>query len=467
MCHPTARGVSSVESRTSCPGLCRVPPGYEVTSSGANIKPCPANHYNDGSAKACTPCPAGTLTYETGLTHVASCACRAGYHRLSGLCTACELGSYKAEAGNGACVACSPFETTLQTARADAADCVCLPGYERVHSACQLMECAAGSALVLAGDAASCQCAPGYGFQGTMANGDVACAACGDRKFKDNVANAACAPCGVFTVSSAPRANRTACACAPDYEPGQNDGPDVPGGTCVPECGPGTHGRHGGCTLCPSGHFKPARGPECSKCPSPRVAASSGNTQEARCSCPHDTIDVAQEDMAVVEGLGGFIADSAESLSTALGSLVLPANASRSLWRLSISGAHSSLTVTVGDQVVYDCGRGSCSSETAINLQGMRGRVNATCTNAARGETRMTLLWYTRREVVLAAGAVVQAWWPAALPQAEAWAAARRLRPGDTVFRARDVFSKSVSVCAPCPAGLRCAAHVKNYFDAI
>jgi hypothetical protein len=38
-------------TNTMCPGLCRAPAGYQVAVSGANLEPCPANHYNDGSAQ--------------------------------------------------------------------------------------------------------------------------------------------------------------------------------------------------------------------------------------------------------------------------------------------------------------------------------------------------------------------------------------------------------------------------------
>jgi hypothetical protein len=217
-----------------------------VAVSGANIEPCPANHYNNGSAKACTPCPEGTLTYETGLTDVVDCPCRPGYHRHFGVCTACGLGTYKAEVEDHfnslPCTLCPELETTLQTARANASDCVCEPGYERLHGTCQLTACAAGSTLVITGHAASCQCAPGFEYKSTLTNGSVVCAACANSKFKDHVANADCASCGLHTVSYAPRANHTACACAPDYEPGQNDGPDVPGGSCVASCEAGFAG---------------------------------------------------------------------------------------------------------------------------------------------------------------------------------------------------------------------------------
>ena len=486
LCHPTAWGASSVESRTSCPGLCRAPAGYRVTASGANLELCPPNHYQAGASRACTRCPwPSTFSEAGGLKDEAECPCRPGYVRIQGACTACELGKYTSTSRDMfqslPCERCPQGATTLQTASVDASACVCEPGYERVGELCQRVPCPDNSVLVLGHvwPDASCQC--DAGFESQWPNGSLVCAACPDGQFKDAVGNARCAACGPHTLSSPPRANRTACLCAQGYDSGPLDSPDVLGGSCVPECGPGTQGRHGSCSPCPPGHFKPAGGPECGACPPPRIASARGNTRLEMCSCPRETMEIAEEDMVVVERLGAFIDESAESLS-ALGALVLPANASRALWRLSVSGAHRSLTVTVGGRLVYECGRGSCANLTSIDLQGTRGPVDATSAGAAGDETRLTLLWRTRRAVVLAAGAAssastsastagesagAQAWWPAAAAQAEAWAAASRLRPGAAVFRARNVFSGSVTACAPCPAGLRCAAHAETDFDLI
>ena len=462
---------SSLASRTSCPGLCRAPAGYRVTASGANLEPCPPNHYQTGASRACTRCPwPSTFSEAGGLMHEAACPCTPGYERVQGVCTACELGKYKSISGDGACEICPEGTTTLQTASVDASACVCKPGFERAGGECRRISCPDDRVLVLGLSVATCQCDVGL----EPMPGLRECAPCPDGSFKDAVGDTSCVACGPHTISSLPRANRTACMCAPGYDSGPLDSPDVLGGSCVPECGPGTHGRHGSCAPCPTGHFKPAGGPECSACPPPRIASARGNTHQHRCSCPRETMEIAEEDVLVVERLGAFLDESAESFS-ALGALVLPENASRSLWRLSVRGAHSSLTVTVGGRLVYECGRGSCANLTSIDLQGTRGPVNATSAGAAGDETHLTLLWRTRRAVVLAAGAAstagesagAQAWWPAAKPQAQAWAAASRLRPGAAVFRARDVFSTAVSACAPCPAGLRCAAQVETDFDTI
>lgn len=433
------------------------------------MEPCPANQYNNGSAKACTTCPwPQTFTAGTGLTSVAQCACRPGYERLAtGVCTACALGSFKDSAGDAACAACAavlgPHSTTLQPAAANASACVCKPGFALVNGAaglhCALTTCPPGASLVLTASSAACRCSPGFAHVANLPNGSVVCTACANGFFKDHVADAACTACGAHTVSAAPRANRTACACAPDYEPGQHHGPDVLGGSCVAQCEPGYHGAAGNCAKCPPGQFKPSKGQACFACPGARSASPLGNLLASRCSCPARTVEIPAADMVVVERLGPFLDDSAESQS-ATGALLFAADANKHLWRLDIAfpatgapGARAA-RVAVAGRLVFACARDACR-DTTVELHGARGLVNATATAAL---TSFTLRWRTRRAVVLAPNAA--AWFPAAAAQAQAWAAAGRLRPGAAVFRAPNVFSTTVSACAPCPAGLRCAAFV-------
>jgi len=446
---------------TQCPNLCRAPAGYAVTASGMNLQICNANQYNNGSSKACTTCPwPQTYTNVTGLTTVSQCTCRPGYERLAtGVCTACALGRFKNATGDAACASCDgvlgPHSTTIQTASANASTCVCKPGYAVVGGTCQLTACPAGSVVVITPTAASCQCAPGFFYSSTV-NGNVVCAACNSGFYKDLIGNAACVSCGSNTVSAAPRANRTACACALNYEPGQFNGPDVVGGSCVAQCPPGFHGVAGNCAKCPPGTFKTSVGQTCSTCTGARSASKLGSTLATACTCPYKTFEVAAADMVTVERLGPFIDASAESQSNST-SLFVAANTSRVLWRIQIAFPLDmpklrSATVKVANRQVFSCSRGSCKN-TIIELHGSRGIVAATSTDAT-----FTLRWRTRRELVLAPyhPQNAAAWWPAALAQAQAWAAQRRLLPGAAVYRSPAVFSTAVTVCTPCPTGLKC-----------
>ena len=455
-------------SNTMCANLCRAPAGYEVAASGSTILRCPANHFHNGTGMLCTRCPSpSTFSAEIGLKSVSACHCSAGFHRVAGECTACEHGSYKAEIGDGfasfssfsSCKACPAHMSTLLTASTHVSECVCVPGFELVGGECQQMSCTEASVLVVSRYTASCQCSTG--FEQQMHNGfddDVLiCSPCRDGTFKDSVGNGKCSTCGPNTVSTGPRANRTACACSPGFEPGVQDGPDVEGGSCVAECGPGEEGRQGLCSACKSGQFKNVSGEKCFSCPAAQSASATGNTQESRCSCPYNTIDVQAADMTVIERLGPFLQDSIQSI-TAENTLLRAPRTSFPLFRLLVVGAQRAVTVTVGGRLVFQCSRATCSP-TTLDLSGMRGIINATASAEDHQEaTIFTLQWYTRREVVLRDNP--QLWWSAAASRAEEWAASGNLRSGGAVFSSRNVFSSAVEKCLPCPVNLRCAAYM-------
>ena len=152
--------------------------------------------------------------------------------------------------------------------------------------------------------------------------------------------------------------------------------------------------------------------------------------------------------MVVVERLGPLLDDSAESAAD-LGNLFLVINMNQQICQLDIAfpettstGDHSA-RVTVGGRLVFACARGSCRS-TTLELQGIRVLLNTTSLSSPAAA--LALRWRTRQQVVLAESAAVAATacFPAAAAQAQAWAAAGRLRPGAAVFknRGRKSFSR-------------------------
>ena len=458
-------------TNTMCPNLCRAPAGYEVAPSGATLVRCAANHFNDGTGRICTRCPSqSTFSAEGGLTSVSACSCRPGFYRVAGECTACQRGSYKTNFGDwdnlgdghgegmNGCNACPAHMSTLLSGSTKVSDCMCLPGFELVGGICNKMSCPAGSVLIVDDYQASCKCISGYGLVTYLHNGSIVCAQCGDGLFQDSIGLEECSSCGHNTMSTPPRANRTACACLPGFEAGLYDGPDVQGGNCVPHCGPGEGGRHGLCVPCKSGEFKDTVGETCSSCPGPRSSSPTRNTEQSKCSCPYNTIEVEPADIAVIDRLGPFLQDSVESIIST-NTLVRASNTSSHLQLLRIDGAPGAITVTVGGHLVFQCGRRTCAP-TTLDLRGMRGIVNATASvSSIARATSFTLQWYTRRQVVLRGGAHV--WWPAVAAHAEEWAASGSLSPGSSVFRTRNVFSSTIATCSPCPLHLVCSAHVR------
>ena len=443
-----------------CPNLCKAPAGYEIASSdasGASIIPCAANHYQDGSSKKCSICPLlSTYSAEMGLQSVESCTCRQGYHRVQGVCTACERGFFRSDVGewSGSCKACPANMSTLLPGSKDESACICATGYELVQGHCQLVTCQANSQLVISELTATCQCQQGY--EAIEVNNAVVCLVCAEGYFKDTIGNDLCVSCGGNTISYEPRNNRSSCACAAEFEPGLHNGPDVQDGFCVRQCAAGTEGRHGICKPCVTGMFKNTTGQSCMQCPGLRSKSPVGSTDSKQCYCPENQIEMEDDDITVVASLGNMLHESIQSVSG--NNSLLFTDTSISLFQLYINDAAGEITITVGPHVVFFCAQGTCRS-TIIDMQGMHGIVKATCTapaeSDAESKTTFTLSWFTRREVIFANPQ--REWLQQALPYAETLAASKKISTGVAVFRTEKIYSQNAAVCSTCPSNLICS----------
>ena len=133
--------------------------GGQYTCTACGIGTFKAQIGND----ACTTCPGNTLTQLPGSESADDCLCVSGYDYESstGRCEVCGQGYYANGLGNDNCVACGQHKTTDYDKSTSIAECKCSPGYystaDEGESAC--IECAVGT------------------YQPTNANG-VACTAC-------------------------------------------------------------------------------------------------------------------------------------------------------------------------------------------------------------------------------------------------------------------------------------------------
>jgi len=176
---------------TTCPRLCRVNPGYQITPSGANVQLCPANSYQNGSALTCQSCPVGSSTNTSGNTDISACVCAVGYTREIhgiGACKPCDAGTYKVLNGSHDCTMC-PLNSISPTASTNIQNCTCQMGY-------------------------------------TGANGQN-CTACVLGTFKDVLGSAPCLDCNSNTVSEAASISDGQCHCIPGYR--RNVFVNVPG----------------------------------------------------------------------------------------------------------------------------------------------------------------------------------------------------------------------------------------------
>jgi len=440
-----------------CPNLCKAPAGYEIATSDASkssIIRCAENHYQDGTSTKCSPCPClSTYSPEMGLTSVESCTCRPGYHRVHGVCTACERGTFKSDVGerSDSCKVCPENMTTLLQGSTDQSACICAQGYTLLQGICQQITCPTDSILVISDATAICKCQKGY--EAISLYPSLTCVKCAEGYFKDSIGNEKCLSCGAHTVSFQPRNNRSLCACAADYEAGLNNGPDVQDGFCVRQCPAGEEGRHGICKACKNGMFKNTTGQTCIQCPGVRSVSPVRSTHVRQCSCPERKIEIEEDDIAVVEKLGEKLQESIQSISG--NNSLLYMDSSTSLFELYINNAGGEITVTVGQHIVFFCARGTCSS-TIINMQGMRGIVNATCISLSQEPTtKFTLSWYAQQEVFFKNPG--RGWVLHAMPQAQALAAKYKISAGVSIFRASKLFSQNAAICTTCPSNLICS----------
>jgi hypothetical protein len=459
--------LSYLGSNTHCPGICKIPPGFEIAissdMSASTIVRCATNHFQDGTAKQCTQCPSpSTYSNSTGLSSILDCSCRPGYYRLAGICTACPLGSFQANPynenyGSFACQSCPANMYTLFPASTHISDCKCMPGYNLVNGSCTPTICPENSVLHIVDHVAECQCKQGFESNTLLHNFEWdACVPCSDGAYKDSIGFHKCLTCGANTQSTLPRNNITSCYCKSAYEPQYEHGPDILGGLCVPECPAGKERVNGICKACKANFFRKQTDEACLPCPSPRTVSQSQSTHENQCYCPYGFLKIEPNQMLVVQELGHMMPESKQYLK-AENFLVYEDNNFLGA-ELSVSGSVSTqqIRITVADRVVFYCGCGSCI-ETIIDLNGMRGTLKALTNSSSTPQAPaiFTLSWFTQRQVLLTGH--MQSWLPAAIIKAQTWAAAGQIQKGDTIFQTSKLYSSDTNTCSVCPEKLICS----------
>ena len=465
-CYTCDRGPTTA---TTCPQLLRAPAGFEAWLGG--IRACPANHFQDGTSDACTPCPApSTYSAGGGLTSARECVCAVGYTRSpDGVCAACGLGSYKDSSGDSPCTVCTANAQTMLPSRTSAAACLCSPEFERLGDLCvacpvgtrklsisnadRCVQCPPHSTLLSPAPHLSekCACNPGY-YNSSVAQELSDCQPCAAGSYAEAYGTRTCTACPLLSSSPPAASSRGQCQCIAAHESALNGGPET-GRPCVASCGPGRRGTHGACFPCAKGSFKSTVGSACSTCPSHRAASRESATSAAQCVCPSKQMGVSKTKMAVIDRLGAWdttdtlLSVSGQELSVAAQELVHDtARGSPALYQLVVRGA-TTLTVHVDNYLVFKCPAWRKCSDLTVSLRGTRGRVRA-----LSGGGRIELHGFKRRQAIMRPG--YMALDAAALDQVERWVAEGRLRPGDPVFNSKTVFDSTV--CESCPRGLKC-----------
>ena len=299
-------------------GACNACEAGKFSEQGASacIK-CQSNEYSLQGSSACQSCPANSKSAASN----SICICNAGYQASGASCSGCEIGKYKAEAGNELCTSCptSGRATTLSAGSTSVTDCRCLPGstgadgqdcilceagkYKSTVGAEECVLCAAGTYSGITGQTSSdscnecdfntfsaadatscvpcpehssavagssssnhCKCNAGYQASG------ASCSGCEIGKYKAEAGNELCTSCptsGRATTLSAGSTSVTDCRC-------------LPGST-------GADGQD--CILCEAGKYKSTVGAEeCVLCAAGTYSGITGQTSSDSCNeCDFNT----------------------------------------------------------------------------------------------------------------------------------------------------------------------------------
>jgi hypothetical protein len=295
----TFRNASHAQANTSACTLC--PEGMYTTDTGSFTLSacflCPQASYI-GSTGECLACHTHAGS-DAGSIGQSACTCNAGYtaHESSPhTCVACEAGKYKDFTGNDDCVLCPvgktydadhmPTSVPTGVLMEDSCFDCAADYYYHMNEVISVGECLAchGNSVSTAGalDQSFCQCLPGYGFD----SNSVACIACAAGYYKPSQTNGPCLLCAQDAYQPATAAET--CLTCPQHSARMDIyavGDDV--NDCL--CDPGYTGPDGGpCVLCADGTFKPLRGSNsCENCGASAYFELDASRAFANClACP-------------------------------------------------------------------------------------------------------------------------------------------------------------------------------------
>lgn len=210
---------------------------------------CEPNSYKSAIANSetCTKCATNAVTNQTQATQASACKCERGFYGIGYLaCFACPVDSFKPIISNGdqdqVCISC-PVNATTQNniGQTSILDCSCAPGYYGMETAALSDSCkpcpigtyksvyghgdssavctpCGGNMSTLFEGATSlsqCECLPGFGYDSAT----YSCSICSENQFKNNVGNASCSKCPLFTTTNGQSGmmNSSQCECERGY----------------------------------------------------------------------------------------------------------------------------------------------------------------------------------------------------------------------------------------------------------
>lgn len=467
ICMPQNSGISH-----GCPGLCNSPAGYQIHLDGEHLEQCPAGTWNDGSRTSCQNCPTpNTASGPLAATSIQDCFCAPGYFRntTSGLCDACERGSYKPNSGDTPCDTCAENSTTAQPGTVFAESCVCLVGYGWNGSRCVL--CEGGQKFVLGNlpcitcplhrtlqpgvehNEAECSCNVGYTGSGTSA-----CTACAQGKYKDTISDSPCTSCGAHTTSPAASENMSACECEEYYlADSQDGGPDTPGGKCVRQvrCAPGFVRRFGvSCDVCGPGTFSANENASyCESCVPPVDKTPAVATSALDCKCENGKVNINQNSYVTITSVGAMTGET--DLFVSQYPYTTP---ELHVFEISVQTVRNFKVIAsiAGIQTALLSCEPLCPSNVTILLPGRPCVIIFESSSTVSISKPSYLKYYTQREFTFEPS---HSWTDSAFfSKLGSFILSKKIPVGDLVFNAaKEIYSPNS--CETCPPAFRCKHH--------
>lgn len=249
---------------------------YKAINGSSDCVECARGTYLDQEAgTTCASCPSNS-TALVGSPAVQSCICTPGFTGPDGgPCTACNLGTYKADNGSLSCVDCARGTYLDSTGATVCRSCPSDSYSDLATTSIDGCTCNAGYSGQDGGPCVACS--PGT-FKASP--GSEACSPCEAGTFMNASGATECSQCPANTFSKTGRKQVQDCVCNMGYT-----GPD--GGSCL-ACALGKFKTINGsatCTLCPGGtYLNLTGGTSCRTCP-PDSSSIPGRAAIEECSC--------------------------------------------------------------------------------------------------------------------------------------------------------------------------------------
>lgn len=180
-CDPCPGGTYSSAVGSDTSSTCSIcPAGSFSSTNSTSCRPCPAGRYeNETGSAVCDACPAGTASPVVGALNDTVCStCPAGTYSIagSGVCTSCPAGTYNEFPEMSSCTPCEAgFFSSALGATSNATCTLCAPGTYSGKGSQSCTACPVGNYSANSGQGSCTPCQSGWTTVSTRSNSSWQC----------------------------------------------------------------------------------------------------------------------------------------------------------------------------------------------------------------------------------------------------------------------------------------------------